>query len=149
MRVLCVCPGTMLRAARDVAERFSELEIDVAYQDDPIDPNRYDLIVLLKATNVNLPTDHDAEVVAVPLDGSTGIQRLNTVPSSVVERAAEYLEKGGKTSRTCSASWQVKCWGFRPVTTRRRRNRGTAFTTRISVTPNTPPSSWVRWTVSP
>ncbi|WP_088335809.1 cobaltochelatase subunit CobN [Methanopyrus sp. KOL6] len=96
MRVLCVCPGTMLRAARDVAERFSELEVDVAYQDDPIDPNRYDLIVLLKVTNVNLPTDHDAEVVAVPLDGSTGIQRLNTVPSSVVERAAEYLEKGGK-----------------------------------------------------
>ena len=94
MRVLCVCSSTIVRAARRVAERVP-FDLEVATQDDAPDSGEYDLIVLLRVTQPVVP-DESAEIVAVPLDGSTGLQTLNTVPDRIVDRVREYVECGGE-----------------------------------------------------
>ncbi len=94
MRALCVCSRVMLRAARRVAERLP-FDLEVATQDDAPESGDYDLIVLLRVTRPVVP-DESAEIVAVPVDGSTGVQSLNTVPDRVVDRVREYVEYGGE-----------------------------------------------------
>ncbi len=95
-KVVLMCSSTVLPAARKVARKLEDTaRVEAVHQDEEPSLRDPDLVLLLRVTSPRYVPE-DAEVVAVPIDGSTGVQNLNTVDPAVLEKVIEYVYHGGE-----------------------------------------------------
>ncbi len=95
-KILLVCSSIVLPAARRVAQRLSgNATVEAVHQDEEPRIEDPDLVFMIRMTAPRYVPE-DAEVVAVPIDGSTGVQNLNTVDPKILEKVVRYVKEGGE-----------------------------------------------------